>query len=89
MKIETTTKQIGRLALRVEGDEWVAYYARTTTMDGALRIGSIHIRIVEQRPARKQEFMDLMRRALDDILRDVTGAQPSWQEPVTAKEKQN
>ena len=30
------TQQVGRLAMRVEGNYWVAYYALTDTMDEAL-----------------------------------------------------
>lgn len=69
-----------RLALRVEGDWWVAYLAQADTMDGAKRMGSILMGIVEDKK-RKQAFMDLMRDAMDDAIKELTdGAVTHWTE---------
>ena len=75
-----TTNQPGRLALRVEGSMWVAYYAMPDTMDGAIILGSIHMRVVEN-PERKAAFMALMRDALADIIESILGERPTWPEP--------
>lgn len=72
-------QKIGRLALRVEGNLWVAYYALPNTMDGALFLGSIQMRFVQDKH-RKAAFMNLMREAVGDILEDVTGTRPTWPE---------
>lgn len=48
-----------RLALRVEGEWWVAYLAETATMAGAHEIGRIAFGAARE-PAVKQGFMDLM-----------------------------
>ena len=72
--------QIGRLAMRVEGDWWVAYYALPDTMDDALRLGSIHMSIVENRD-RKEEFLLLMRTAVGDLIESKTGVRPQWPTP--------
>lgn len=73
----TDRQQIGRLAMRHEGDYWRAYYALTDTMDGALLLGSIRMTLVAD-PKRKNAFMDLMRDAVGDMLKQATGEEPSW-----------
>ena len=70
-------KQVGRLAMRVEGDNWVAYYALPDTMDGALWLGSIKMSIAQE-PRRKEAFMDLMRDAVAAFLHEGTGAEVAW-----------
>ena len=69
-----TKKQAGRLALRVEGDTWVAYYAMPDTMDGALVLGSIKMALVQDQ-GRRHAFMELMKSAISEVL-DVE----SWDE---------
>lgn len=64
------SKQVGRLAMRVEGDNWVAYYAMPDTMDGAIWLGSVKMGIVRD-PDRKRAFMDLMKSAVGDFLGGV------------------
>lgn len=70
-------QQIGRLAMREEGDNWNAYYAMPHTMDGALLLGSIRMAIAI-RPDRKEAFMALMRDAVADIIEERTGVRPTW-----------
>lgn len=69
--------KVGRLALRVEDNLWVAYYARPDTMEGALFLGSIQMRFVEH-PKRKTKFMDMMREAVGDLIEEATGIRPQW-----------
>jgi hypothetical protein len=73
-------QKIGRLALRVEGTMWNAYYASPDTMAGAILLGSIAIRFVETQE-RKDAFMALMREAVSDILEEIAGERPIWPEP--------
>lgn len=75
-----------RLAMRVEGDWWVAYMAKMDTMDGARRLGSILLGIVERSPERKQAFMALMQDAMADAIREVFGHTPDWNAPQQAPE---
>jgi hypothetical protein len=70
-------KDIGRLALRVEGDLWVGYYALPDTMDDAVFLGSIQMQFVQDQD-RKDAFMNLMKEAVADILEEKTGERPSW-----------
>ena len=76
------TKEIGRLAMRREGDDWVAYYAMPGTMDGALALGSIKMRFVENNEERKTAFMLFMRDAVGDLIEEIVGVRPTWPDPA-------
>ena len=83
-------KEVGRLAMRVEGDDWVAYYALPDTMEGALRLGAVKMAIVSGGPRqieRKWVFMGLMREAVADFLEARSGVRPDFNEPVAAPER--
>jgi hypothetical protein len=71
--------QAGRLAMRVEGNLWVAYFAQIGTMDGAIFLGSIQMAFVQDQ-GRKRAFMGLMQEAVGEILADAMGAEPHWPE---------
>ena len=53
--------QIGRLAFRVEGDNWCAYYALTDSMVDAVPLATIRMKLVANQDRRKA-FMTLMTR---------------------------
>jgi hypothetical protein len=76
-------QQIGRLAMREEGDEWKAYYALPDTMNGAIFLGSIKMRFVEIEE-RKAAFMGLMREAVADLIEQKVGERPVWGGPKAA-----
>ena len=78
-------QQIGRLAMRAEGEWWNASYAMPDTMEGALHLGSIRLLLVADKE-RKQAFMDLMRSAIGDMLKEATGADPKWKGEQPASE---
>ena len=75
--------QIGRLALREEGNIWSAYYADNDTMDGAVFLGSIRLAAVQD-PARKKAFMDMMREMVSDVIEEKFGKRPTWGGPKDA-----
>lgn len=81
-------QQIGRLALRVDGENWIAYYAMLGTMDRAIMLGSIRMSIVTKSPARKQEFMDLMQEVVADLIEEAVGERPNWNRPQGAPENE-
>lgn len=81
------SKGIGRLAMRVEGDLWVAYYAMTDTMDDALFLGSIQMQFVQDK-ARKNTFMMLMQDAVADLIEVAAGERPYWHPPHRAPESE-
>jgi hypothetical protein len=72
--------QIGRLALRQEGGMWAAYYAPMDTMEGAIFLGSIRMAIVQDE-SRRSAFMEIMREAVADMLKEATGLQAEWPNP--------
>jgi hypothetical protein len=72
---------IGRLSLREEGENWVAYYSLPWTMDGAIFLGSIRMGAVVKNPKYKDAFMMLMRELVADILEQTTGQRPDWGDP--------
>ena len=73
------TNVVGRLAFRVEGDNWVAYYALADTMEGAIFLGSIKMQFVQDKD-RKAAFMDLMKSAFTDAIEEFGGKVDSWDE---------
>jgi hypothetical protein len=76
--------QVGRLALRHEGENWNAYYALPDTMEGAIVLGSIRMGAVVDNPARKQAFMDMMRDIVADLIEEKVGVRPTWGGPQSA-----
>ncbi len=75
--------QIGRLALRHEGENWNAYYAMPGTMEGAIYLGSIKMQFIQDE-GRKKIFMDLMREAVGDLIEEACGVRPIWGGPASA-----
>ena len=70
-------KQIGRLAIRDEG-EWInAYYAMPGTMDGSILLASLR-RTAADRPGVFDAFKDLGRTIVGEILFEEIGARPAW-----------
>lgn len=69
--------EIGRLALRVEGDLWNAYYALPDSMEGAIFLGSVRIGAVRD-GRRKNAFMALMTEIVGDFIETEVGQRPSW-----------
>lgn len=79
-------QQVGRLAMRQEGGNWVAYYAEPGSMKEAIFLGSIRMGAITTNPARQQAFMDMMRDIVSDIIEEATGIRPVWGGPARAPE---
>lgn len=83
-----TEKLPVRLALRIEGEWWVAYLAQADTMEGAHRLGSILMGAIRGKPERKEAFMDLMQSSvIGDAIEEVYGLEPGWTEPQAPAER--
>jgi hypothetical protein len=82
-----TTKTVSpfRLAFRCEGRMWNAYIAPPNSMEGAELIGSILLAAAEN-PAIRDGFLRLMQSAVTLAIKQTTGAESSWDDPVTAPE---
>lgn len=70
-------KEMGRLALREEGNYWVAYYAMPDTMDEAIELARIHMGLVISNPERKELFMLMLSDCLNELVEDATGIKPA------------
>ena len=79
-------QQIGRLAMRHEGQNWNAYYALPDSMEDPIFLGSIHMGAIAENPERKEAFMMMMRDIVSDIIEDETGVRPTWGGPTAAPE---
>lgn len=90
MRRDDEPVQLGRLAMRLEGDYWNAYYATPGTMKDAILLGSVKMQFVignhENQMQRKEQFMQTMRDCVADIIEEATGSRPTWGGPRTAPE---
>jgi len=84
--MNTSIVQVGRLAMRVEGDNWSAYYALPDSIADSIFLGSIRMGAVANNPERKEAFMLMMRDIVSDIIEEKTGHRPTWGGPRTAPE---
>lgn len=65
---EDPKAQVGRIAFRVEGDWWVAYYALPDSMERALELARIQMAIVANHPQRKNTFMKLIQSYVKEVV---------------------
>jgi len=79
-------EKVGRVALRQEGQWWVAYYALPGTMTGALTLGRIRLAPAMANPRVKELFIETMRELVADIIESKTGIRPIWKTPEEAPE---
>lgn len=75
-----TEAQIGRLAMRGEGDWWVAYYAKMGTMDGALELGRVRMTIA-QVPEHKAATLEYYKAIVGGMIANAVGADVAWPSP--------
>lgn len=78
--------QVGRLAMRHEGELWNAYYALPDSMEAPVFLGSIRMGAVVDNPRRKDAFMLMMRDIVSDLIEARTGIRLTWGGPHTAPE---
>ena len=68
----TEPQAASRLAFRQEGPELVAYVAKPHTMEGALRVGSVHLSFAHQ-PGFYEAYVELMSTAYRGFVEAATG----------------
>lgn len=78
---EPKLSQVGRVAFRVEGPNWNAYWALPDTMKGAVFIASTRFAAVEGKPERKSQFMAFVRAVISDLFVEHWGKRPEWPDP--------
>jgi len=76
---------IGRLALREEGDFWNAYWCpNTNNMDKSVLLGSIRLNVIKG--SLREDFIELMKSSFEILAKDVIGQTPTWSKPKPAPE---
>jgi hypothetical protein len=68
-------KEVGRLAFRIEGNNWTAYWALPDTLKDAVFLGAISMALA-QNPARKDAFQALIRDGVADLMEELYGERP-------------
>jgi hypothetical protein len=78
-----------RLAFRHEG-EWVnCYFAQTTTMDGAILLGTLKHRALDAAPGSFEAWQEVMQLVLTGLMQNVAGVDVEHfiKEPAPAHER--
>lgn len=80
---------IGRVALRVEGPMWNAYWAPSqTSMEGAVLLGTIRMEAVKKSDRAKQSFIALMKIAFEAEAEAIVGSKVEWGDVKPAPERE-
>ena len=78
--------EVGRLALRVEGGNWNAYWApKQSSMEGATLIASVNMELVKSK-SRRDEWRFLVQEMFGDLIEEHSGVRPTWPAPHAAPE---
>lgn len=75
-----TRGNLGRLAMRVEGDWWIAYFAKIGTMDGAIELGRLRMTLAEE-PKIKAATLEYFKGVMSKMMASVNGAKLEWPTP--------
>jgi hypothetical protein len=78
-------QDIGRLAMRVEGGWWVAYWAGNESMKRSTEIARLRMSLAAD-PVLKDRFMDFCRLAMALAIKEATGKTANWKGAVRAPE---
>ena len=79
--------EIGRLAIRKEGEFWNAYWSPSPhNLDNAILIGCIRLNCMTDQI--RIDFMELMKNSFAVHIENITGETPTWSEPRTAPENE-
>lgn len=68
-----TKVEAGRLAFREEGRSWNCYIAQSGSMEGAVLLGSILMRVATENEEIKLRFMTLMTDTFAHVLKEALG----------------
>lgn len=69
---------LARVVILAEDEHYVAYYAAMDTIQGAAKLGSIHIGAVHRHQHRYRDWVDLMRHLAHELTIDVLGEGVRW-----------
>lgn len=86
--MRNTIKAPFRLALRVEGEWWIAYVAKHETMEGAMELARIRMSAAKIKPI-KDAFMATMQLTISELIKESSGLDAVWPEaPKPAPESE-
>lgn len=76
---ETTRRdpKIGRLSMRLEGENVCIYYAKTETMNGAILLATCAASFCDM-PGVKSAFLDVGRLIVSEVIFRKFGIRPEW-----------
>lgn len=69
--------KVGRIAFRVEGNNWNVYWALPDSMLGVF-IASTAFATVNGKPERKAQFIQFARDVISDLFLEQYGVRPEW-----------
>lgn len=73
--MSNTKPLLVRVAMRVQGDYWVACFAPADTLEGAREVGRVHMSIVQDR-SRKDAFLNIFSTFVADVVEAGMGVRP-------------
>lgn len=77
-----------RIALRAEGEWWVAYVAKPSDMDGAIEIARVRLKPAKEDPKVKQAFIDFAQLVVDSTAEAKRLGVVGWNAPIAAPESE-
>jgi hypothetical protein len=81
-------QEVGRIAFRVEGDWWNAYWTpRQDSMNEAVHLGSVRMSLAVA-PDVKASFMEAMKQAFAVATKDALGVAPEFGDAEHASERE-
>jgi hypothetical protein len=79
---------VGRIAFRVEGQWWNAYWAPgQDSMDGAIHLGSVRASLALA-PTVKASFMETMKQAFAVVTKEALGVSAEFGDAVLGPERE-
>lgn len=78
--------EVGRLAMRREGNYWKAYFAQIGTMDNAIFLASIRFDFIEDNETIKEQFIEIVQCCVSDIVEKISSVRPDWADREPAPE---
>jgi len=81
----TSKNQVGRIAMRSEGEYWNAYFAQNNTMEDALLLGSIRLSLVDTQNL-KDAYLAMISAMFQASIGKITGGKDILMPPKAAPE---
>jgi hypothetical protein len=70
-------QQVGRIAMRQQGDWWIAYFAEQGSMQGAVELARVGMGFVQDK-TRRDQFLKFVRDIYADAIEEKLGVRPQF-----------